>query len=290
MVKVANLKPYHISILHYWNMGIRSARKIHAAMKIPLSTISYQLKNLRTEGSLQHWKGNDRKQIIYGEYSQGLGQFIRRNKEITLNELVEKLCDQCQLTVSTSTVSRHLKRFKYQNCLPLNTPMLTSEYKQYRIDWTREHLNDDWQSTIFTDESSFQVFRNTIRRWSKTPKEEKKRVPKNRKKVHAWGAISYRRKIGFHLFQNIMDSDYYIEILEKNLISNAKRKFNNRWRLQQDNDPKHRSPKTQGWLTDNIPQVLDWSSNSSDIKTCGTLSNVELNEENHQISTTRKTL
>ena len=53
MVKVANLKPYHISILHYWNMEIRSARKIHAATKSPLSTISYQLKKLRTEGSLQ---------------------------------------------------------------------------------------------------------------------------------------------------------------------------------------------------------------------------------------------
>ena len=43
--------------------------------------------------------------MIYGKYSQALGKLIRRNKEITLNELVEKLRDQCQLTVSTSTVS-----------------------------------------------------------------------------------------------------------------------------------------------------------------------------------------
>ena len=191
-----------------------------------------------------------------------------------LNELVEKLRDQCQLTISISTISRHLKRFKYQNCLPLNTPMLTSEHKQRRIEWTREHLNDNWQSTIFTDESSFQLFRNTIRRWSKTPKEEKKRVPRNRQKVHAWGAISYRGKIGFHLFQNIMNNDYYIEILEKNLISNAKRKFNNRWRLQQDNDPKYRSPKTQGCLTDNVPQILDWPSNSHDLNSIENLWNI----------------
>ena len=63
--------------------------------------------------------------------------------------------------------------------------MLTSEHKQRRIEWTREYLNDDWQSTIFTDESSFQLVRNTIRRWSKTRKEGKKRVPKNRQKVCA---------------------------------------------------------------------------------------------------------
>ncbi|CAF3388807.1 unnamed protein product [Rotaria sp. Silwood2] len=223
MTKVANLKPHHISVLHYWNKGIRSARKIHAATKIPLSTISYQLKKLRTEGSLQHRKGNGRKHLVHGKCSQALGQFVRRNNEITLNELVEKLRDRCRLTVSTSTISRHLNRFKYKNCLPVNTPMLTPEHKQRRIEWVKEHLNDDWTSTIFTDESSFQLLRNTIRRWSKTPREEKKRVPKNRQKVHVWGAISYRGKIGFPLFQNIMNSDYCIGILETNLISNAKK-------------------------------------------------------------------
>ena len=55
------------------------------------------------------------------------------------------------------------------------------------------------------------------------PKEEEKRVSKNRQKVHAKGTISYRGKIGFYLFQNIMDSDYYIGILKKYLISNAKK-------------------------------------------------------------------
>ena len=83
MVKVANLKPYHISILHYWNMEIRWARKIHAATKIPLCTIGYQLKKLRIEGSLQHRKGNGRKRMIYGKYSQASGQ---------LSGEIRKLC------------------------------------------------------------------------------------------------------------------------------------------------------------------------------------------------------
>ena len=152
--------------------------------------------------------------------------------------------------------------------------MLPPEHKQRRIEWARDHLNDNWKSIIFIDDSSFQLFRNTIRRWSKISKEEKKRVPKNRKKVHVWDAIGYRGKIGFHLFQNIMDSDYYIGILEKNLNSNAKKKLTNRWRLQQDSDPKHRSPKTQGWLASNVPQVLDWSSNSPDLNPIENLWNI----------------
>ena len=42
-----------------------------------------------------------------------------------------------------------------------------------------------------------------------------------------------------------MYSDYYIRILEKTLIFNAKREFNSKWRLQQDNDRKYRSSKTE---------------------------------------------
>ncbi|CAF1564225.1 unnamed protein product [Rotaria magnacalcarata] len=129
-------------------MGVRSARKIHRDTKIPLSTVSYQLKKLRTQGSLQRRQG----------------QFIRRNSEVTLHELTEKLQNQRKLTVSTSTISRHLDCLEYVNCLPLNTPMLTKEHKERRVEWAKEHLNDDWKATIFTDESSFQLFRNTIRR------------------------------------------------------------------------------------------------------------------------------
>jgi hypothetical protein len=44
MVKTTDLKPHHISVLHYWNMGIRSARKIHRDTKIPLSTITIHFK------------------------------------------------------------------------------------------------------------------------------------------------------------------------------------------------------------------------------------------------------
>jgi transposase len=139
-----------------------------------LSTISYQLKKLRNEGSLQHRAGNGRRRKINPKCSRALGQFISRNNEVTLNELAEKLRDQCKLTISTSTISRHLNRLEYKNFLPLNTPMLTQEHKERRVEWAKQHLNDNWKSTVFTDECSFQLFRNTIRRWSKNPKEEKK--------------------------------------------------------------------------------------------------------------------
>ena len=37
------------------------------------------------------------------------------------------------------------------------------------------------------------------------------------------------------------------------------------WRLQQDNDPKHTSHIAKEFLDKNVPEVMDWLSNSPDL-------------------------
>ena len=37
------------------------------------------------------------------------------------------------------------------------------------------------------------------------------------------------------------------------------------WRLQQDNDPKHTSRVAKEFLDNNVPEVIDWPSNSPDL-------------------------
>ncbi|CAF1258568.1 unnamed protein product [Rotaria sp. Silwood1] len=94
--------------------------------------------------------------------------------------------------------------------------MLTSDDKKRRVQWAKQHKNDNFTRTIFADEASFQLFRNAIRRWTKHPNTEFKRIPKNRQKVH-------------------------------------------------DNDPKHASNITKQFINANVPQLLEWPSNSPDV-------------------------
>ena len=47
--------------------------------------------------------------------------------------------------------------------------MLTKKQKEKRVIWVMKHKNDDWNQTVFSDESYFQLFRNTVCHWSKTP-------------------------------------------------------------------------------------------------------------------------
>ena len=153
----------------------------------------------------------------------------------------------------------------YKSTLPYATPMVTQEQKHARVRWVIQHKDDDWSRTIFTDETCYQLFRNTIRRWSRSPNTEVKRIPKNKKKVMVWEGTSIKGLIGYHSFKTIMDGSYYVQIHQDHLILNARRQFGRRWRLQQDNDPKYKSPLAQQFLSSDVPEVIDWPSNRPDV-------------------------
>lgn len=93
--------------------------------------------------------------------------------------------------------------------LNLLTYILTSNKKRH-VQWAKEYKNDDFTNIIFTDESSFQLFRNTVRRWTNIPHKEFKSSPRNLQKVHVWGAISVRGVLSCHTFRCNLDGCYYV--------------------------------------------------------------------------------
>ena len=116
--------------------------------------------------------------------------------------------------VSTSTISRHLHEDGYKNVLPQSTHILTSNEKHRRVQWTKTHKSDDFTGSIFTDEASFQHFRNTVRWWTKTHHNELKCWPKRHQKVHIWGTISVKGILTYHTFRCNLDGPYYASIFE----------------------------------------------------------------------------
>jgi len=203
------------TILHYWNQGIRNGDRIHALTKINRSTVFYNLKKLREKENVDHRKGNGRRKKITAEASRAIGQYVRRDSSLSLKTITNKLT-QKGIDVSTSTVSRHLKEHNYKKALPITTPMLTSAHKEKRVEWARQHLNDNWRNTLFTDETAFQLFRNTIERWYKG-KRPIRPMPKDRRKIFAWGGFCSKGKTSLYCFTQIMDASFYIQIIEDHL-------------------------------------------------------------------------
>jgi len=91
------------SILHLWNIGIRTAAEIQRRTNIAKSTIYYNLDKLKKPGSTAHKKRSGRPKKITSQNSITLGQYIRRNSAISSRKLASKLLSK-GVNVSYSTV------------------------------------------------------------------------------------------------------------------------------------------------------------------------------------------
>ena len=114
------------------------------------------------------------------------------------------------------------------------------------------------------------MFRNTQKVFYKNGTQPpSKAMVKHPYKVHAWGAFSVKGPVGFFLFTDIMDGTLHHKILTENLFDNANAIMENNWMFQQNNDPKHKAKETMELLMKQCPKIMDWPSNSPDIKIYG---------------------
>ena len=209
-----------------------------------------------------HRRDNGRRKKIESNKLRELKQYIRKDNSVSLRTLATKLSGD-GVEVSHVTVGARLRELGYKSGLPNGTPMLTADQKANRVAWATNHLNDQWERTLFSDKTAFQLFRNTISVWYKGPRPIRP-LPKNRQKVFAWGGFCAKGKTSLHCFTGIMDARFYTEILEGHLPE-IRRMFGRRWRFQQDNDLKHTSQVAKEFLKENFPEVMDWPSNSPDL-------------------------
>ena len=197
--------------------------------------------------------------------SRAIGQNLRRNNAISTRQLTTKIENTYDVPISYVSIWKHMKKKGYRSSVPLGTPMLTERHIEMRLAWAEAHLHDDWNETIFTDETAFDLFRNKVRRWHKNGNRPIRRLPKSRQKVMAWGRISQRGKTPLFCFTNIMDGPFYVGILENQLLPSAQNMYGRNWRLQQDNDPKHTSRVAKEFIAENGICVIDWPSNSPNL-------------------------
>ena len=140
-----------------WNKGIRNAKDIRKRTDISFSTIYDNIRRLKETGTTKRAHTDRQSRKITTKASRFLKHHIRQDPTISTRTLSIKLC-KIGVEVSHTTVGRHLAKLGYEKSLPTTTPMLTPVHKQKRIEWAKKHLDDDWEKTLFTDETAFQLF------------------------------------------------------------------------------------------------------------------------------------
>ena len=183
--------------------------------------------------------------------------FLANEKNLSSIEIKIKLNEE-NIKVSKNTIIRILNKinFKYKN--PISKPLITDKQKENRKLWCNKYLNYNWDNVKFTDETSIWIG-FTGKRWVNIEENDYDFKVKHPTKVHVWGYISktFGRKI--YIFTDILTAEGYLNILRNELGNEEK------FILQDDNDPKHRAKVVTKWKIENNIKYIDWPSNSPDL-------------------------
>jgi transposase len=249
-----------------WAQGIQKPQEIAEISGLPVSTVYRYVAKLQKTGSLSPTGRAGRPTILSPKKRRHLGRIASLKKFTSASEIAATLEKKHPgLSVSERTIQRELRKLKYQVCRPLRVPLLTETQVARRLEWALAHSQDSWNHTIFSDETTFQLFRNTeLVRYKVGEARPHRPVVKHPYKVHLWAAFSRKGPIGFHLFTGIMNAQIYCQILTAHLFPNAS-EAGRQWRFQQDNCPIHTAKITSSLLERRHTRVLDWPSNSPDL-------------------------
>ncbi len=200
---------------------------------------------------------------------------VEENRHASSLQLSKEVESQTGVTISRDTIRRTLQRNGMHGCRPRKKPLLKPRYKKARLEFARAHADKDedyWDSILWSDETKINVFGTdgfkTVWRRKGEEYKEKCMVPTVKHgggSVLMWGCMSAAGVGGeLHFIDGIMNSQMYCSILKEKMLPSL-RALGRRALFQHDNDPKHTSKATVGFLKKNRVKVIQWPSMSPDL-------------------------
>lgn len=227
------------------------ARRLHVSK----STI-YRLLRRSKNGTIpERKKGSGPPRKVSKESLKVIKQSIKKNPMLTSNQI--KLMNKKQLrNISTRTIRRYLLEELNLRCYKIvKKPYLTNQQKNQRVKFAKSHIKwsvKQWQSCIFTDESSFETkmmtggqrvrrLKGEVHRYTEKNTKRQLHFPQ---KVMMWASIGNKGigKLVFLKKREMMNSRRYVQILQKVLPGEMEK--HNAKHLIQDRAPSHTSKNT----------------------------------------------
>ena len=250
-----------------------SQRDISAKLKISKTTVGRHSKNTNFKS---RGKGG-RPKILSKRDENFCMKQITSGKCSTTVQLTKELKKRFDITISTDTISRTLKKNGLKSAEKKKKPLLSAKNVKARLDFARSHqdwTSNDWERVIFSDETKINRFNSDGRTWywSRDPKaltdqSVQQTVKHGGGGIMMWGCMT-SKGVGYACkIDNILDQHLYKEILEDDLMKTLE--FYDlepkKVIFQHDNDPKHTAKTVKEWLRNQEFSVMIWPAQSPDL-------------------------
>jgi len=133
-----------------------------------VSTVYRWLKKYRQTGITTKSKSTGRPRKIDGKIRSFIGTKIHWYKAISTHQISAQIKERFNIDVDNTTVWRVLKDFGYNYKKPIPKPHLEPRHIAARKRWSLSNKSRRWNRVIFSDESTFQLYRNTVKYWTKS--------------------------------------------------------------------------------------------------------------------------
>ena len=260
-----------MTIISYYKR-LKDYREVSKASQWSLGVVGRVLKRWKEEKSTDRKPGQGRKRKTTARQDNFIVQQVKRNRQITLTNIVKNMPGT---KVSTMLVSRRIfeltdisSKWKHK------APFISNTNRIKRLSWCRERLTwtkEQWRQILWSDESPFVLRYNRATRVWRTNSEKFQSwamsgTVKHDQKIMVWGCFSSLGVGNLHLIDGIMDKHQYKSILENQMLPSARRLFGDSdWKFQEDNDPKHTSKVCKQFHVDNNTNRIDWPAQSPDL-------------------------
>ncbi len=250
-------------------------KKISKALLISENTVAKVVQTFKKDGTAtisQRRPGRPRKLTPRQEHL--LMRRVEENRHASSLQLSKEVESQTGVTISRDTIRHTLQRNGMHGCRPRKKPLQKPRHKKARLEFARAHADKDedyWDSILWCDETKINVFGTdgfkTV--WRRKGEEYKEKCMEPTVKhgggsVLMWGCMSAAGAGELHFIDGIMNSQMYCSILKEKMLPSL-RALARRALFQHDNDHKHTSKATVGFLKKNRVNVIQWPSMSPDL-------------------------
>lgn len=260
-------------VIGQWDCG-KNAREIAEALGLSQSQVTRAINAFKDSQRTTVQPRSGRPRSMSDRNVRYLAQEVRKNRQITADELAQYMDESLDISVTERTIRSYLYEAGFHSRVGKRKPFISENNRKKRHQWCQERKTwvDEWKTVIWSDESRFTLYQNDahIKVW-RQPKEKYAvdcLVPTYKHGgggIMVWGCFVNNRPGPLVRVEGKLDASGYIEILEKNLLPFMSNLEQITYIFQEDNAPIHTAKKAAEWKDENMIVSLPWPAQSPDL-------------------------